>query len=61
MATQEQEAAPGVRLGLPPSGPGAVAGVGRRLAGLVVDAVASYLVASLFVHRTQDGVPAPGG
>jgi uncharacterized RDD family membrane protein YckC len=61
VATQEQEAVPGVRLGLPASGRGSVAGVGRRLLGVVLDGVASYLVASLFVQRTQGGVPTPGG
>jgi uncharacterized RDD family membrane protein YckC len=61
VTTQEREAAPGVRLGLPAEGPGSVAGVGRRLAGVLLDGIASYLVASLFVRRTQGGVPTPGG
>jgi uncharacterized RDD family membrane protein YckC len=61
VTAQELEAAPGVRLGLPAEGPGSVAGVGRRLAGVVIDGIAAYLVASLFVRRTQGGVPAPGG
>lgn len=58
--TQTDEPLPGVRLGLPASGPGSVAGGGRRVAGMVVDIVASYLVAALFVHKTQNGVPTPG-
>lgn len=37
----------GERLGLPEHGPGAVAGVGRRLAAITVDWVASLLVTSL--------------
>ena len=56
-----QDPVPGVRLGLPPQGPGAAAGVGRRLLGFVVDIVASYVIAALFVHKTAGGVPAPGG
>jgi uncharacterized RDD family membrane protein YckC len=59
--TEAEEAAPGVRLGLPADGPGSVAGVGRRLLGLVVDIVASYLIAILFVHKTTNGIPTPGG
>ncbi|BEP15338.1 hypothetical protein acdb102_36490 [Acidothermaceae bacterium B102] len=58
--TQTGEPVPGVRLGLPAAGPGAAAGVGRRLLGMAVDIVASYLVAALFVHKTAGGVPAPG-
>ncbi len=38
---------PGERLGLPPTGPGSVAGWGRRFAALLVDWVASTLVAAL--------------
>ncbi|MEW1957980.1 RDD family protein [Kineococcus sp. NPDC059986] len=36
---------PGVRLGLPATGPGSVAGWGRRILGLVVDWVIATLVA----------------
>ena len=39
----------GARLGLPQTGPGAVAGPGRRLAGFVLDAVAANLIAALFI------------
>lgn len=49
------QAAPGARLGLPVAGPGSVAGIGRRLGGLVVDLVLAGLVALLFT-----GVPRPG-
>ena len=38
---------PGERLGLPPSGPGSVAGWGRRFAALAIDWVASTLAAGL--------------
>ena len=58
---QTEEPRPGVRLGLPAEGSGAVAGGGRRIAGLFVDMVASYVVAALFVHKSQGGVPTPGG
>jgi uncharacterized RDD family membrane protein YckC len=40
---------PGERLGLPRSGPGAVASRGARFAALLVDAVIAALVTSLFV------------
>lgn len=40
---------PGARLGLPPVGPGSVAGWGIRLLALLIDWVASMLVAALFV------------
>jgi len=65
MTTHEQQAEtdeprPGVRLGLPAEGTGSVAGGGRRIAGLLVDIVASYVIAALFVHKTQGGVPTPG-
>lgn len=39
---------PGQRLGLPESGPGSVAGFGRRLLAFAVDAVLCDLVALLF-------------
>jgi uncharacterized RDD family membrane protein YckC len=55
---QEAEAhtVPGVRLGLPAHGPGSVASYGRRLAGVVVDIAACYVLAALFA-----GTPTPGG
>ena len=40
---------PGERLGLPRSGPGSVAGWGRRFLALALDWVASMLVAALFI------------
>ncbi|MBA0127066.1 RDD family protein [Haloechinothrix sp. YIM 98757] len=40
---------PGERLGLPERGVGAVAGGGRRVAGLLLDWLAAGLIASLFV------------
>jgi len=42
---------PGQRLGMPQSGPGSVAGMGRRLAALVLDWLMSLLAASFFTFR----------
>jgi uncharacterized RDD family membrane protein YckC len=42
---------PGERLGFPPAGVGSVAGMGRRLAALSIDWLASLLVALLFTHK----------
>lgn len=50
------ESAPGVRLGLPATGPGSVATYGRRVAGVVVDCAASYALAAVFT-----GSATPGG
>jgi uncharacterized RDD family membrane protein YckC len=41
----------GQRLGLPVAGAGSLASTGTRLAALLVDCVASALIASLFVQR----------
>lgn len=46
-AAGEYPAYPGERLGLPPEGAGSVAGWGRRFAALMVDWIASTLVAVL--------------
>ena len=43
----------GEKLGLPPSGPGALAATGPRLLAFVVDATASALVAALFIPRAS--------
>jgi uncharacterized RDD family membrane protein YckC len=40
---------PGERLGLPERGPGSISGLGRRLAAFALDAVASNLIAALFI------------
>ena len=45
----------GQRLGLPATGVGSVAGLGRRLAAYGVDALASYLVASVLVRSSVPG------
>jgi uncharacterized RDD family membrane protein YckC len=45
----------GQRLGLPEQGPGSLATTGQRLGAFVVDAVASGLVAGLFVQATGAG------
>ncbi|MDX6228340.1 MAG: hypothetical protein QOI76_1730 [Frankiales bacterium] len=52
----EAEVVPGVRLGLPASGPGSVATYGRRLLGVVIDIAASYAIAALLA-----GTATPGG
>lgn len=41
---------PGERLGLPRSGPGMVAGVGRRLGALVIDWLMSEIIAIALFH-----------
>lgn len=46
----------GERLGLPPSGPGAVAPMGRRVLALVLDWVASMLIARLLFGRQGDDI-----
>ena len=48
----------GERLGLPESGPGSVAGFGRRLAAVVVDWLASLLLVRLFLPGIPYGTPA---
>ncbi len=40
---------PGQRMGLPPSGPGSLAGMGRRLAALLVDWLIAYGLAGLLM------------
>jgi hypothetical protein len=46
----------GQRYGLPASGAGSVASMGRRLVALVVDCVLAALVTSLFVHARPDAL-----
>lgn len=45
----------GQRLGLPESGPGSLSTTGQRLGAFVVDAIASSLVAALFVQALHPG------
>jgi len=45
----------GQALGLPPTGSGSLAPFGRRLAAYLIDGIASGLVASLFVTRSDLG------
>lgn len=45
----------GQRLGLPESGPGSLSTTGVRLGAFVVDALASSLIAALFVRGTGTG------
>lgn len=47
----------GERLGLPESGPGSVAGFGRRLAAVVVDWLACLLLVRLFLPGIDYGTP----
>lgn len=56
------QAFPGERLGLPEQGPGSLAGTNQRLGAFIVDAIASALVAALFVqaagaHGTTGHLP----
>lgn len=45
----------GERLGLPETGSGSIATTGQRLGAFVIDAIASSLVAGLFVAATHHG------
>lgn len=45
----------GERLGLPESGPGSLSTTGVRLGAFLIDAIASALVAGLFVQATRNG------
>jgi len=47
----------GQRLGLPESGPGSVAGFGRRVAAIVLDWLACLLLVRLFLPRIEYGTP----
>ena len=47
----------GQRLGLPESGTGSVAGLGRRLGALVIDWLACLLLVRLFLPNIQYGTP----
>ncbi|GAA5118594.1 RDD family protein [Haloechinothrix salitolerans] len=51
---------PGEKLGLPETGPGSVAGGGRRLIALLVDWLFAALVASLFIPMPAAVVAAGG-
>lgn len=59
MASQTEQDYPGQRLGLPESGPGAVAGWGRRALALVLDWALSMLAVGAFIGSavwTSQGV-----
>jgi uncharacterized RDD family membrane protein YckC len=43
----------GERIGLPPTGRGSLAATGPRLLAFIVDALASGLIAALFVHKSD--------
>jgi uncharacterized RDD family membrane protein YckC len=49
------EPLPGARLGLPASGSGSVASYGRRVAGVVIDSAASFVIAALFTRSATPG------
>ncbi len=51
----QEQRYPGERLGIPEDGPGAVAGWGRRIAALLVDWLASSLVANLVAAYVEVG------
>lgn len=59
-ASREPQSYPGERLGRPPSGPGSVAGFGRRFAAVSIDWFASLLIASAFAGRERLGLAALG-
>ena len=46
--TQGSESYPGERLGLPPSGSGSIARLGRRVGALFIDYGAAYLISGFF-------------
>ncbi len=54
-AVRSPQAFRGQQLGLPEQGPGSLATTGQRLGAFVVDALASGLVAGLFVQATAGG------
>ena len=45
----------GERLGLPETGPGSISTTGQRLLAFIVDALASALIAALFVETAHHG------
>jgi uncharacterized RDD family membrane protein YckC len=45
----------GEKIGLPSAGPGSLTTTGPRLGAFIVDALASSLVAALFVHHSGNG------
>lgn len=55
LGTTVEQGWPGQRLGLPESGVGSVAGFGRRLGAFGLDALASYLVASVLTRSHLPG------
>lgn len=52
---------PGERLGLPSSGPGSVARVGRRIGALVIDYAAATMIATAFLGFDQFALPSEAG
>ena len=52
---------PGERLGLPQSGPGSVARIGRRIAALVIDYAAASIIATAFLGFQQFALPKEAG
>jgi len=52
---------PGERLGLPATGPGSIARVGRRIGALAIDYAAATLIAIAFFDYDQFELPADAG
>lgn len=52
---------PGERLGLPESGPGSIARIGRRIGALVIDYVAATIIATAFLGYDQFALPSEAG
>jgi len=52
---------PGERLGLPVSGPGSVARVGRRIGALAIDYAAATIIATAFFGFDQFALPTEAG
>jgi uncharacterized RDD family membrane protein YckC len=54
-----QDAYPGRRFGFPRSGPGSIAGIGRRVAQISIDIALSWLAADAFAFHYVEGVRQP--
>ncbi|MGF3055311.1 RDD family protein [Microbacterium sp. YY-01] len=61
MAHDDSASYPGERLGLPATDSGSIGRIGRRLLALLIDWVASSLIATLFFGYDQWALPAEAG
>ncbi len=59
--TDTENAYPGERLGLPPSGPRSIARIGRRIGGLLIDYAAATIIATGFFGYDQFALPSEAG